>query len=244
MRSTLSQSSGVRLRLVRVLAHSSLRPSVSAFSFRSKYAWIEQRGRTGIQVLNEYYVTVTRKLDPGMAPENAWADVRALLAWDPQPVYRDLLLRAHDVEDRHGLSWWDSMIVAAAQLQNCSLLLTEDLQDGWSCDGVTVCNPFKTHVAEEPARYFATPAPVSRHRPRGRPRRKALTATDLTTGAGSDGRHTHDQAPIGLVSSRAGTPAEDSRQCPIVISPTGWGLATHDRTRLQIGLPRRDFLNR
>jgi len=141
--------------------------------------WIEQRGRTGIQVLNEYYVTVTRKLAPGMPPENAWADVRALLAWDPQPVDRDLLLRAHDVEDRHGLSWWDSMIVAAAQLQNCSLLLTEDLQDGWRCDGVTVCNPFKTQVADEPAHYIATPAPVSRHRPRGRPRRKTLTNTGI-----------------------------------------------------------------
>jgi predicted nucleic acid-binding protein len=143
-----------------------------------EHLWVEQRGRTGIQVLNEYYVTVTRKLDPGMSPENAWADVRALLAWDPQSVDRDLLLRAHDVEHRHGLSWWDSMIVAAAQLQNCALLLTEDLQEGWSCDGVTVCNPFKTQVAEEPARYVATPAPASRHRPRGRPRRKILTATD------------------------------------------------------------------
>lgn len=64
-----------------------------------------------------------------MAPENAWADVRALLAWDPQPVDRDLLLQAHDIEHRHDLCWRDSMIVAAAQLRNCALLLTEDRQD-------------------------------------------------------------------------------------------------------------------
>jgi len=134
--------------------------------------WIEQRGRTGIQVLNEYYVTVTRKLDPGLTLDDAWADVRALLAWEPQPVDQDLLLRARDVGQRHALSWWDSMIVAAAQLQHCALLLTEDLQDGLRCDGVTVCNPFGTTVADEAARYVATPTPASRHRPRGRPRRK------------------------------------------------------------------------
>lgn len=134
--------------------------------------WIEQRGRTSIQVLNEYYVTVTRKLRPGMAANDAWADVQALLAWEPRPVDRDLVVRARDIERRHDLSWWDAMIVAAAQFQNCALLLTEDLQDGWNCDGVMVCNPFTTSVAEEHARYHSTPAPKSRHRPRGRPRRK------------------------------------------------------------------------
>jgi predicted nucleic acid-binding protein len=140
--------------------------------------WIEQRGRTGVQVLNEYYVTVTRKLEPGMAPDEAWEDVQALLAWEPQAVDADLLRLAHGIERRHGLSWWDAMIVAAAQLQNCALLLTEDLQDGWSCGGVTVCSPFNTQIANEPARYLTTPAPVSRHRRPGRPRRKSTSATD------------------------------------------------------------------
>jgi predicted nucleic acid-binding protein len=138
--------------------------------------WVEQTGRTSMQVLNEYYVTVTRKLSPGMAPDNAWADMQALLAWNPQPVDRDLILRAREVERRHGLSWWDAMIVAAAQLQGCALLLTEDLHDGWHCDGVTVCNPFTTSVAEGHARYESSPKPKSRHRPRGRPRRKVASS--------------------------------------------------------------------
>jgi PIN domain len=121
---------------------------------------------------------VTRKLNPGMTSNDAWTDVRALLAWEPQAVDRDLLLRAHEVEHRHAISWWDAMIVAAAQLQNCALLLTEDLQDGSSFDGVTVCDPFRTEIANEAARYVATPAPASRRRPRGRPRPKSKeTAT-------------------------------------------------------------------
>lgn len=140
--------------------------------------WIEQRGRTALQVLNEFYVTVTRKLDPGMTPEDAWADVRALFSWDPQPADRHLLLRAHEIERRHRLSWWDSLIVAAAQLQGCALLLSENLQDGWSRDGVTVCNPFTTRVAEQPPGYVLTPAPASRHRSRGRPRRKSAVSNE------------------------------------------------------------------
>jgi hypothetical protein len=104
--------------------------------------------------------------------------VRALLAWEPQPVDRDLVLRAPDIERRHGLSWWVSTIVAEAKLQNCALLLSEELQDGWSCDGLAVCDQFKTQVEDEQGRYAATPAPASRHRPRGRPRRKVRSSVE------------------------------------------------------------------
>jgi predicted nucleic acid-binding protein len=133
--------------------------------------WAEQCGRTSTQVLSEYYVTVTRKLDPGLTPDEAWDDVSAYLLWEPQEINRELLLRARDVERRHSLSWWDSMIVAAAQLQNCTLLLTEDLQHGLVCGNVTVRNPFAGEISEARTDYGVIPAPTSRHRPRGRPRR-------------------------------------------------------------------------
>jgi predicted nucleic acid-binding protein len=133
--------------------------------------WIEQRGRTGVQVLNDYYLTITRNLDPGLPPEQAWQDVQALFTWAPQPVDQELLALARELERRFDLSWRDSMIVAAAQLQDCGLLLTEELQDGWNCDGLIVCNPFRTKVQDEAGRYAASPVPASRHRPRGRPRR-------------------------------------------------------------------------
>lgn len=133
--------------------------------------WLEQRGRTSVQVLSEYYVTVTRKLQPGLDSEEAWDDVNALLAWRPREIDSDLLMRAREVERRYTVSWWDSMIVAAAQLQNCALLLSEDLEDGLVCDAVTVRNPFGGRVAEDHAEYSAVPTPVSRHRRPGRPRR-------------------------------------------------------------------------
>jgi len=52
------------------------------------------------------------------------------------------LKRAWDIQDRFGYSWWDSRIVAAALGQRCGWLLTEDLHDGQSIDGLTIVNPF------------------------------------------------------------------------------------------------------
>jgi predicted nucleic acid-binding protein len=132
--------------------------------------WLEQRGRTSMQVLSEYYVAVTRKLKPGLAPDEACEEIDDLLTWEPQPINRRLLLRAREVERRFGLSWWDSTIVAAAQLQDCALLVTEDLQHGLVYGTVAVRNPFVANGAEDAAHYAAAPRPRSRHRPRGRPR--------------------------------------------------------------------------
>jgi predicted nucleic acid-binding protein len=49
---------------------------------------------------------------------------------------------AWGIQNRHGLSWWDSLIVAAAQLGGCRYLLTEDLGDGQRYDDLVVVNPF------------------------------------------------------------------------------------------------------
>ena len=135
--------------------------------------WAEQRGRTSVQVLSEYYTTVTSKLRPGLPADDAWEDVTALFAWEPQNIDRHVLARAREIERRHSLSWWDSMIVAAAQLQNCDTLLSEDLQNGWVCGAVIIRNPFVDRVEEDRQDYAATLAPVSRHRRPGRPARKS-----------------------------------------------------------------------
>lgn len=76
--------------------------------------WRERSGRTSTQVLSEYYVTVTRKVRPRVTPEDAWNDVKSFLAWRPQPIDEALLQRAREIEQRYRLSWWDSMVVAAA----------------------------------------------------------------------------------------------------------------------------------
>jgi predicted nucleic acid-binding protein len=134
------------------------------------YLWRERAGRISTQVLSEYYVTVTRKLDPGLPAKDAWDDVQALLTWRPYPVDAAVLVRGREVELRYRLSWWDSLIVAAAQLQGCAVLLSEDLQEGAVYGDVTIRSPFRLTVQEEVPMYSARAAAPRGHPPRGRPK--------------------------------------------------------------------------
>ncbi|MEE9183234.1 MAG: PIN domain-containing protein [Acidimicrobiia bacterium] len=104
--------------------------------------WAGRNGRLSYQVLQEYYVTVTSKLSPGLDPESARNDVRSLLAWHPVTVDAGVVEGAWVIQDRYGLSWWDALIVAAAQVADCRFLLTEDLQDGQELGEVRVVSPF------------------------------------------------------------------------------------------------------
>ncbi len=104
--------------------------------------WRSQTGRVSTQVLNEFYAVVTRKLALPVAAPIARQEVRQLQAWRPVPVTDELYERAWAIEDRFGLSWWDALIVAAAEQARCRYLLTEDLQDGQELDGLAVVNPF------------------------------------------------------------------------------------------------------
>ncbi len=104
--------------------------------------WESRRGRISPQVLQEYYVTVTRKLKPGLAKEAARDDISALLAWQPLAPSRTTFSKAWEIEDRFGFSWWDSLIVASAVESRCAILLSEDLQDGQEIGGLQIRNPF------------------------------------------------------------------------------------------------------
>jgi predicted nucleic acid-binding protein len=135
--------------------------------------WHERNGRLSTQVLNEFYQTATRKLQPAMDPQLAWSDVQLLLTWKPQSLDAQLLGEARAVDSRYRLGWWDALIVAAAARQSCSVLLSEDLQDGMAFGSVRVLNPCRHDVREPAAWYAAQPRPRPVHRGRGRPRKVA-----------------------------------------------------------------------
>lgn len=121
-------------------------PSMTpAFRKYWKNAW---RSVLSFQVLHEYYVTATRKLDPGLSPAEARSDIRALLAWNPLPADQATLEAAWSIEDAFGVSWWDSPIIASAQAAQARFLLTEDLQNGIEFDAVKVVNPFQGTYAD------------------------------------------------------------------------------------------------
>jgi predicted nucleic acid-binding protein len=135
------------------------------------HLWRAAQGRTSTQALSEFYVNA-RKV--GVSGDKAWEEVNALLAWKPRPVDAELIRVAREIETRYRLSWWDSMIVAAAQLEKCRLLLTEDLQDGLEIGTLIVRSPFKLQVEQPAAAYEAAPLLASLHRRPGRPRRTAF----------------------------------------------------------------------
>lgn len=110
--------------------------------------WKSRRGRTSFQVLQEFYVKVAHKWPT--ASQAARAEARDLLAWQPVPVDSALLELGWRILDRYQLSFWDSMIVAAAKSAACRYLLTEDLQADQDFDGVVVVNPFRRSPAQLP----------------------------------------------------------------------------------------------
>jgi predicted nucleic acid-binding protein len=135
--------------------------------------WRDRLGRMSAQVIAEAYSAATRKL--GMVPQHVWEEVERFFAWNPQPIDESVLRRAREIEQRYRLSWWDSLIVAAAQAQDCVLLLTEDLQDGAVFGAVTIRSPFTLQLSEAAAFYKVERRGIELHRPRGRPKR-AVTA--------------------------------------------------------------------
>jgi predicted nucleic acid-binding protein len=102
--------------------------------------WKSRRGRVSFQVLGEFYVNAVRK-QPS-AREEARAEIRDLLAWNPVVADAAQLERGWKIQDRYRLSYWDALIVAAAKAASCRYLLTEDLQAGQELDGIEVVNPF------------------------------------------------------------------------------------------------------
>ena len=108
------------------------------------------------QVLQEFYVSVIRKLSRPLAESDALEAVRHLTALSVVHVDVELITIAIIFSQEHKISFWDALIVATARSAGCRELLTEDLQDGWRIDGLEVVNPFRD-VNE------ALPQPVSGH---------------------------------------------------------------------------------
>ena len=99
-------------------------------------------GRVSFQVLQELYSVLTRKARPALAASEAQRIVRDLAAWRPLSIDLATLERAWLLQERFVVSWWDALIVAAAQTSECGILLTEDLQHGQVFDTVRVVDPF------------------------------------------------------------------------------------------------------
>jgi len=112
------------------------------------HLWQEEQGRISTQVMNEYYVTVTQKLKPGLSKQLARADLRALCVWQPLNISTNLIEAAWDVQDQFKYSWWDSLIIASAIFLDCKYLISEDLQHQHSLGKLMILNPFRVKYTD------------------------------------------------------------------------------------------------
>lgn len=106
--------------------------------------WNDRQGVLSVQVLQEFYVTVTRKLKKPLRPAQALDAVREYLTWTVVENTGSLLVQAAELQQRAQLSFWDAMVVQAAILAGCDRLYSEDLTAGQRFDSVVVVNPFKS----------------------------------------------------------------------------------------------------
>lgn len=98
-----------------------------------------------VQVLQEFYVNVTRPARPAMTHPEAVAAIHQLLRRPTVPVDSRLLHQGLRLKERYQLSYWDAAIVAAARVLEAGILYSEDLNHGQVYDGVKVINPFLPH---------------------------------------------------------------------------------------------------
>lgn len=99
------------------------------------------------QVLQEFYVTVTRKLATPLSADQAERLVRDFAAFPIVSTDAPLVVAAVALSRRHRLSLWDAMIVVAARAGGAAELLTEDLQHGQVLEGLRIVNPFRATAA-------------------------------------------------------------------------------------------------
>lgn len=97
---------------------------------------------TSAQVLSEFYITTTRKLDPPLDHSRALEALEYLSRLPVVAVDDRLVMAAAALAQDQSLSLWDAQIVAAAARAGCEEVLTEDLNDGQSISGVAIRNPF------------------------------------------------------------------------------------------------------
>ena len=102
-----------------------------------------RRARTGVvslQVLQEYFVTVTKKLQVDAAI--ARRKVELLAEFDVASPEVSDILAAIDLHRLHRFSFWDALILRAAKQSGCSILFSEGMQGLREVDGVRIVNPF------------------------------------------------------------------------------------------------------
>ena len=102
----------------------------------------EDRLRVSTQILQELFVTLTRKVSRRCSVAEALAVLEDLAAWPLVVVDYAAIRAAVGLADEAKLSFWDALVVVAAARSGAAVLYTEDLNDGQEILGIRIKNPF------------------------------------------------------------------------------------------------------
>ncbi len=112
--------------------------------------WRDGSGALSMQVLQESYVNMTRKIPNVLTPRDARKVISAYATWPLHRPDADAVLEASEAAERHRISFWDALIVVSARAMGALVLLTEDLAHGQVIEGVRVVNPFLEDAGQGP----------------------------------------------------------------------------------------------
>ena len=104
--------------------------------------WENNGGVLSAQVLEEFYVNVTRKIPKPLTKKQGLELISQYLSWDTVSIHGGMVAEAAQLEERAKISFWDALIVVSAQRSGARLLLTEDFQAGRKFGDLAVKNPF------------------------------------------------------------------------------------------------------
>lgn len=102
----------------------------------------QDNGAISVQVLNEFIVTVTRKIKKPLEMEEVEKEVELLKILHIQELEYNLVISALSIHKENNISYWDSLIIAAARAAQCTILYSEDLNDGQNISGIKIVDPF------------------------------------------------------------------------------------------------------
>ena len=120
-------------------------PKHELASSRLSELWALKQGFISAQVLQEFYVNVTRKIAKPISRKAARDVLKAYAPWCTGSIRPDDVMKASELEERHRISFWDALMVVSAVLGGAARILCEDLNAGQIIEGVIVENPFVRH---------------------------------------------------------------------------------------------------
>ena len=103
--------------------------------------WSQRTGVLSVQVLQEFYVNVTRKIASPLSKEEARLVINSYTVWCTETTAAEIAT-AFRIEDESRIKFWDALIVASASKAGAVRILSEDMNDQQMIAGVRIENPF------------------------------------------------------------------------------------------------------